>query len=65
MGVTLLHATAIVVPVMAGIISNFVGYQIPVFIACVSALVARRLDPQGLRSAARGAEQAATAGAGG
>jgi len=76
MGVTLLHATAIVVPVMAGVILNFVGYQIPFFIACgfacVGALVTLRLDPQAQRSAARvaidassrGAEQAAAANPG-
>jgi MFS family permease len=57
MGVTLLHATAIVVPVMAGVILNFTGYQIPFFIACgfacVNAIVTLRLDPKAQRSAAR------------
>ena len=51
MGVTLLHATAIVVPVAAGFILNFVGYQVPFFIACIFAVgaifVTRRLDPRG------------------
>ena len=57
MGVTILHATAVVVPVVAGIILNFVGYQIPFFIACLAALVmvgvTRKLDPQAQRTAAR------------
>jgi len=57
MGVTLLHATAIVVPVLAGVILNFVGYQIPFFIACgfacVGAFVTLRLDPSAQRCAAR------------
>ena len=38
MGVTLLHATAIVVPVAAGMILNYVGYQVPFFIGCGFAL---------------------------
>ena len=57
MGVTLLHATAIVVPVMAGFILNFVGYQIPFFIACLFAVAAigvtRGLNPKAQRSAER------------
>lgn len=57
MGVTILHATAVVVPVAAGIILNFVGYQVPFFLACLAALVmvgvTRRLDPIKQRSAAR------------
>jgi len=57
MGVTILHATAIAVPVMAGFILNFVGYRIPFFIACGFALatflVTPRLDPANQRCAAR------------
>jgi len=57
MGVTILHATAVVVPVVAGIILNFVGYQIPFFLACLAALVmvgvTQRLDPMKQRTAAR------------
>jgi predicted MFS family arabinose efflux permease len=57
MGVTILHATAIVVPVAAGIILNFVGYQIPFFIACAAALVmvgvTQRLNPEKQRTAGR------------
>ena len=57
MGVTILHATAIVVPVVAGFILNFVGYQVPFFIACAAALVTVvvtvRLNPAAQRSAAR------------
>lgn len=59
MGVTLLHATAIVVPVVAGLILNYVGYQVPFFIGCgfalVAALVTLRLDPQRQRTAAKAA----------
>ena len=77
MGVTFMHATAIVVPVVAGIILNFVGYQVPFFIACgfacVGIVVILRLDPTTQRSAARvaldasnrGAEHAVTGGAAG
>jgi MFS family permease len=57
MGVTILHATAIVVPVAAGFILNYTGYQIPFYIACgfalVNLVVALRLDPVKQRSAAR------------
>lgn len=57
MGITILHATAVVVPVVAGIILNFVGYQVPFFIACLAALVTvgvtHRLDPMKQRTAAR------------
>ncbi|NLO28532.1 MAG: MFS transporter [Actinobacteria bacterium] len=71
MGVTILHATAVVVPVVAGVILIFVGYQIPFLIACLAALVlvgiTRRLDPVKQRSAARVAldEAKAAARAGG
>ena len=65
MGVTLLHATAIVVPVAAGFILNFVGYQVPFFIACIFAVgaifVTRRLDPRGQRSDAKRAMDDAVA----
>ena len=57
MGVTVLHATAIVVPVMAGFILNYVGYQIPFLIACGFAVITffatLRLDPVRQRCAAR------------
>jgi predicted MFS family arabinose efflux permease len=57
MGVTLLHATAIVVPVAAGVILNYVGYQVPFAVAAGFAVIAigfiRRLDPVRQRSAAR------------
>ncbi len=49
MGVTLQHAAAIVVPISAGFILNYTGYQVPFMIACVFAsftiLVTRKLDP--------------------
>jgi MFS family permease len=57
MGVTLLHATAIVVPVAAGVILNYVGYQVPFFIGCgfalVAAVVTLGLDPLRQRTAAK------------
>jgi len=57
MGVTVLHATAIVVPVVAGFILNYVGYQVPFLIACgfaiVTFFVTLRLDPVKQRCAAR------------
>jgi MFS family permease len=68
MGVTILHATAIVVPVAAGVILNFVGYQIPFFIACAAALVmvgvTQRLNPAKQRTAARVALVVAKVGSG-
>jgi len=57
MGVTLMHVTAVAVPVAAGFVLNFVGYQIPFFIACgvalVTVFVTRRLDPLSQRTAAK------------
>jgi len=57
MGVTLLHATAVVVPVAAGMILNYVGYQVPFFIGCgfalIAALVTLGLDPGRQRTAAK------------
>ncbi len=57
MGVTILHVTAVLVPVAAGVVLNFVGYQIPFFIAggiaFIAVFVTRRLDPASQRTAAR------------
>ncbi len=57
MGVTLSHAAAIVVPVTAGFILNFVGYQVPFLIACifsfVTIFVTRRLNPATQKTLAR------------
>ena len=57
MGLTIAHATAIVVPVVAGFILNFVGYRIPFFVACGVAVIAffvtLRLDPAKQRCPAR------------
>lgn len=57
MGVTILHATAVVVPVAAGFILNYVGYQIPFFIACgaavVTVFVTMRLNPKAQRTQGR------------
>jgi hypothetical protein len=65
MGVTILHATAIVVPVAAAFILNFVGYQIPFLIACgfavVTFFVTLRLDPVKQRCTARIATDATRA----
>ena len=67
MGVTLLHATAIVVPVAAGLVLNWVGYQVPFFIGCgfalVAAVVTLGLDPVRQRSAAKVALDEAGGGA--
>ena len=67
MGVTILHATAIVVPVAAGFILNYTGYQIPFYIACgfalVNFVVTLRLDPASQRCAARIAMDEAAAAA--
>jgi len=57
MGLTLAHATAVVVPVAAGFILNYVGYQVPFFLACgvamVTFFVTLRLDPVAQRCPAR------------
>jgi predicted MFS family arabinose efflux permease len=49
MGLTISHATAIVVPVLSGFILNYVGYQVPFYAACGIAVAAffvcLRLDP--------------------
>ena len=68
MGITILHATAIVVPVAAGFILNYTGYQVPFYIACgfalVNFVVTLRLDPVKQRCAARVAADEAAALAG-
>ena len=65
MGVTLQHAAAIVVPIAAGFILNFVGYQVPFLIASgfsvVAIIVTRRLDPLAQRAPGRVAEDLARA----
>jgi predicted MFS family arabinose efflux permease len=56
-GTTRQHAAAIVVPVTAGVILNYAGYQIPFMIACgfacLNFVVTQRLDPTAQRSPAR------------
>ena len=63
MGLTIAHTTAIVVPVVAGFILNFVGYQIPFLMACGVAVVAffvtLKIDPVKQRCPARVAADAA------
>ena len=66
MGLTVSHATSVVVPVVAGFILNYVGYQIPFFAACgvavVTFFVTLRLDPANQRCPARiAADEAITA----
>ncbi|MDQ6601803.1 MAG: MFS transporter [Chloroflexota bacterium] len=57
MGTTMQHAAAIVVPITAGIILNYAGYQIPFMIACgfacLNFIVTQRLDPVAQRSPGR------------
>ncbi len=67
MGLTIAHATAIVVPVVTGFILNYVGYQIPFYAACGVAVIAffvtLRLDPASQRCPARvAADEAAGRG---
>jgi len=68
MGLSVAHAAAIVVPVLAGYLLNFVGYQVPFLIACglasLTFLVTRQLNAERQKSARRLAleqAQAATA----
>jgi len=67
MGVTLLHATALVVPVVAGYILNFTGLRVPFYIACGFALanivVTLGLNPVKQRCAERVALDEAVAAA--
>ena len=67
MGLSLQHAAAIVVPVAAGFILNFVGYQVPFLIAVVFAALAipvtQRLFPDRQKSPRRLAQDAARAAA--
>ncbi|HBY47001.1 MAG TPA: hypothetical protein DEG70_12270 [Chloroflexi bacterium] len=60
MGVTFQHMAAIIVPISAGFILNFVGYQIPFLIASGFAIftffMTLRLDPANQKSPARIAE---------
>ena len=63
MGTTMQHAAAIVVPITAGYILNFYGYQIPFIIACgfacLTFVVTQRLDPVAQRAPERVALDAA------
>jgi predicted MFS family arabinose efflux permease len=62
MGLTMQHAAAIVVPVVTGVILNYVGYQVPFLIAACLAVVtlsvSRRLDPVAQKTAAKHREEA-------
>ncbi|MGN6565828.1 MAG: hypothetical protein ACTHMU_24485, partial [Thermomicrobiales bacterium] len=65
MGVTMQHVAAIAVPIGAGFILNYVGYQVPFLIAggfaTLTFLVTRRLAPETQQSPRRRAEVAAQA----
>ena len=65
MGLTMMHASAIVVPIVTGFVLNFVGYQIPFLVASgfavVTLFVTRRLDPASQKSERRLQEEAALA----
>jgi predicted MFS family arabinose efflux permease len=65
MGLTLNHVTSIVVPVAAGFVLNYVGYQVPFLAVCGTALMAvfvtRGLDAMSQRCAARIAADEAAA----
>jgi predicted MFS family arabinose efflux permease len=65
MGVTMQHAAAVVVPIAAGFILNYVGYQVPFLIAVGFALLAlpvtQRLRPELQKSARRLAQDSASA----
>ncbi len=65
MGLTMQHAPAIIVPVAAGFVLNYVGYQIPFLIAVVFAALAipvtQRLFPDQQKSTRRIAQDAARA----
>jgi predicted MFS family arabinose efflux permease len=57
MGVTMQHVAAIAVPIGAGFILNYVGYQVPFLIAagfaCLTFIVTQRLAPETQRSPRR------------
>jgi MFS family permease len=61
MGLTMQHASAVVVPVVTGYILNFVGFQIPFLVASgfavVTLFVTRGLDATSQKSARKRAEE--------
>ena len=62
MGITMQHFAAIAVPVAAGFILNYVGYQVPFLVAALFAsatfVVTRRLSPETQKSPQRKREEA-------
>jgi predicted MFS family arabinose efflux permease len=62
MGVTMQHAAAVVVPILAGYVLNYVDYPVPFLIACVfsclTIVVTRRLAPEQQKSPLRIQEEA-------
>ncbi|MFN5929039.1 MAG: MFS transporter, partial [Roseiflexaceae bacterium] len=65
MGLTMQHVAAVIVPLAAGYIMNFYGYQIPFMIAVIFAIITmistRFIDPANQKSTSRLAEDAAKA----
>jgi MFS family permease len=65
MGLTMQHAAAVLVPLAAGYIMNFYGYQIPFMIAMIFAVITmvstRYIDPANQKSTSRLAEEVAHA----
>lgn len=57
MGVTVAHATAVAIPIIAGFVLNFVGYQVPFFFACgvtvIGFFVSLRIDAVSQKCPAR------------
>jgi hypothetical protein len=66
MGVTIAHATAVAIPIAAGFVLNYVGYQVPFFfaagVAVIGFFVALRIDSAGQRCPARVAADEEAAG---
>lgn len=65
MGLTMQHVAAVIVPLAAGYIMNFYGYQIPFMIAVIFAIITmistRFIDPATQKSTSRLAEDAVKA----
>ncbi len=66
MGLTMQHASAVVVPVATGFILNYVGYQIPFLVASgfavVTLFVTRRLDSESQKTIQKRTEEAESGG---
>jgi predicted MFS family arabinose efflux permease len=66
MGLTMQHASAVVVPVVTGFILNYVGYRIPFLVASgfavVTLFVTRRLDSESQKTIQKRTEEAESGG---